>query len=109
MEEVIMDKVIMEEVIMEEVKEDELIFNDVIEVVQKRKRCVKQPYIKGRESSKPHDADYFVKYYKENLAKKIVCDVCCACVSKGNLSKHKKTKSCLEINRILISEAIKLN
>lgn len=89
------------------VKEQETIEQNEQTEATHKKKYIKQAYVKNRENSHiPHDPEYFVKYYKENLSIKVVCDICSANVTKGNLSKHKKTKGCQGANKIIVKELI---
>lgn len=76
---------------------------------------------KYREESKDYTKEYSKKYYqmnrekkreqtsqyrsqnKEYYAEQVQCDHCGALISRGNLSKHKKTKSCINFNKTILN------
>lgn len=64
---------------------------------EKIKEKTKKYYQKNKEKLKEKDKEYYQKN-KEELCKKVKCDLCNTEVNKQCLTRHKKSKKC--INRI---------
>jgi len=58
------------------------------------KRSVRGRPKKDENEKKVLDKQYFTDYYRKKLSGEIQCDVCGCFVSKGNLTRHKKSEFC---------------
>ena len=73
--------------------------NKIVEIPNTDVEPILKRSIKGRpklpgDQKKHLSADYFNEYYRTHLKVEVQCDICKCYISKGNLTRHKKSPFC---------------